>query len=194
MGSSARRAASERGLFMTRETSLRRRGVNAHRADCRALCAAASRLLAHHDQPHSDMGPVRARLRSAVRLHWPSVVRTVGILRLRRHVRRLSDDRSQFSVRHDVDRDRRDGCRRHRLSRRFDRPPPDGDLFRHDHGGDRGGVLLRRVQSAVRLHRRRERAAGRADAEFRSRLYQACDSTATRRCMYFWRSGISSVW
>src|ERR1700727_660738 len=38
-------------------------------------------------------------------------------------------------------------------------------LFRHDYSGDRGGVLLRRVQSIVRLHWRRERLARRADAK-----------------------------
>ena len=46
-------------------------------------------------------------------------------------------------------------------------------LFRHDHGGDRGGLLLRRIQSAVGLDRRRERPAGRADAELQSRLHDA---------------------
>ena len=58
-----------------------------------------------------------------------------------------------------------------RLSGRPDRAAPHRHLFRHDHGGDRGGVLLRRVQSAVGLDRRRERPARRADAELQSRLH-----------------------
>ena len=48
------------------------------------------------------------------------------------------------------------------------RPAAHRHLFRHDHGGDRGGVLLRGVLAAVRLHGRRERAARRADAEVRT--------------------------
>ena len=63
--------------------------------------------------------------------------------------------------------------RRGRLSGRTDRAAAHRHLFRHDHGGDRGGVLLRRVQSAGGIDRRRERPAGRADAELQSRLHHA---------------------
>ena len=55
----------------------------------------------------------------------------------------------------------------------LDRPQAHWHLFRHDHGGDRGGVLLRRVQPIVGLHRRRERIARRADAKLQPRLRQA---------------------
>ncbi len=55
---------------------------------------------------------------------------------------------------------RHDRGRRGRLSGRTDRAAAHRHLLRHDHGGDRGGVLLRRVQSAVGLYRRRERPAG----------------------------------
>src|SRR5262245_14223199 len=54
-------------------------------------------------------------------------------------------------------------CRR--LPRRADRAQAHRHLLRHDHRGDRGGLLLRRVQSALGLYRRRERAAGRAGAD-----------------------------
>ena len=66
---------------------------------------------------------------------------------------------------------RHDRGGRGRLSGRADRAAPHRHLFRHDHGGDRGGVLLRRVQSAVGLDRRRERVARRADADLLSRLH-----------------------
>ena len=66
---------------------------------------------------------------------------------------------------------RHDRRRGRRLSGRPDRAAAHRHLLRHDHGGDRGGVLLRRVQSAVGLDRRRERPARRADAELRSRLH-----------------------
>ena len=52
-----------------------------------------------------------------------------------------------------------------RLSGRADRAPAHRHLFRDDHGGDRGGLLFRRVQSAVGVDRRRERVARRADAD-----------------------------
>ena len=68
---------------------------------------------------------------------------------------------------------RHDRRRRGRLSGRPDRAAAHRHLFRHDHGGDRGSVLLRRVQSAVGLDRRRERLARRADAELQSRLHHA---------------------
>ena len=52
-----------------------------------------------------------------------------------------------------------------RLPGRTDRAAAHRHLLRHDHGGDRGGLLLRRVQSAVGLDGRRERPSGRADAD-----------------------------
>ena len=135
-------------------------------ADRGAVRAALSRLHAEHDQPHPDLGPVRPRLRYPVRLHRAAVVRPVGVLRHRRHVRRLSADRDELPL-----------CACSRSSSapivagvvgyldRPDRAAAHRHLFRDDHGGDRGSVLLRRVQSAVGLHRRRERPAGRAEAE-----------------------------
>ncbi len=80
-----------------------------------------------------------------------------------------------------------------RLSRRPDRAAAHRHLFRHDHGGDRRGVLLRRVQPAVGLDRRRERPARRAGAVARSRLHDADVSTPTGRCTRSSRSGSSSA-
>ncbi len=60
-----------------------------------------------------------------------------------------------------------------RLPGRADRAAPHRDLLRHDHGRDRGGVLLRRVQPAVALDRRRERAARGARALALPRLHHA---------------------
>ncbi len=66
---------------------------------------------------------------------------------------------------------RHDLGRRRRVSGRTDRAAPHRDLFRYDHGGDRRDVLLRRVQSAGGLDRRRERPARRAYAELQPRLH-----------------------
>jgi hypothetical protein len=52
---------------------------------------------------------------------------------------------------------------RDRLRRGADRAQTHRHLFRHDHRGDRRGVLLRRIQSAVGLYGRRKRIARRAD-------------------------------
>ena len=178
---------------MNHQASLHRRGPHRSRADRRALRPAPSRVLADDDQPHPDLGPVRARLRHPVRLRRPPVLRTVGVLRHGRHVRRLSSDPGQLSLCARVDRHRRLGRRNRRLSRRPDRAQAHRHLFRDDHRRDRGGVLLRRVQSAVGLHRRRERSARRADSRASTSASPRSISTATGRSMCFWRSGISSV-
>ena len=133
----------------------------------------SSRLRAQHRQPHPGLGPVRHRLRYPVRLHRPAVVRPVGVLRHRRLRRGLSADPRRLSERVPGADHRHDRGRRGRLSGRPDRAAAHRHLFRHDHGGDRGGVLLRRVQSAGGLDRRRERPARRADAELQSRLHHA---------------------
>ena len=109
----------------------------------------------------------------AVRLHRTPVVRPVGLLRHRRHVRRLPAHCGQLPLCDRLDCHRRRGRGRGRLSRRPDRAQAHRHLFRHDHGGDRGSILLHRVQSAVGLYRRRKRPARRADAEFRPRLHEA---------------------
>ena len=70
-----------------------------------------------------------------------------------------------------VARSRHDRGGRHRVSGRPDRTQAHRHLLRDDHRGDRGSLLFRRVQSAVGLYRRRERAAGRSDAEPSSRLH-----------------------
>ena len=80
-----------------------------------------------------------------------------------------------------------------RLSGRPDRAAAHRHLFRHDHGGDRRGVLLRRVQSAVGLDRRRERPARRADAELQSRLHHASISPPAGRSISSSRSATSSA-
>ena len=141
------------------------------RPDRRAVRAASSRLRADHGQPHPGLGPVRHRLRHPVRLHRAAVVRPVGLLRHRRHRRRLSAHRAGLSLRRAGADHRHDRGGRRRLSGRADRAAAHRHLFRHDHGGDRRGLLLRRVQSAVGLDRRRERLARRADAELQSRLH-----------------------
>ena len=161
-----------------------RRSADRGRADRRALRAALSRFLAHHGQPHPGLGPVRPRLRHPVRLHRAVVVRPVGLFRHRRHGRRLSAHGRGLSERHGGAVHRHDRGGGHRLSGRPDRAPAHRHLFRHDHGGDRGGVLFRRVQSAVGIYRRRERAARRADArafdlgfttiQFDTRLVDVC--------------------
>ena len=139
----------------------------------RAIRPAASGLLADHDQPHPHLGPFRTGFRPLVRLRRPAVLRSVGLLRHGRHVRRLSAHPAQLPLRACVDRHRRAGRGRRRLSRRFDRVEAHGHLFRDDHGRDRGSVLLRRIQSFVGLHRRRERPPRRADAERLSRFHHA---------------------
>ena len=84
-----------------------------------------------------------------------------------------SADADGFHERHPGAPHRHGRRRRGRLSRRLDRAPPHRHLFRHDHGGDRGGVLLRRVQSDGGFYRRREWAARRADALGQSRFHDA---------------------
>ena len=76
-----------------------------------------------------------------------------------------------------------------RLSRRPDRASPHRHLFCDDHGGDRRGVLLRRVQPAVGLHRRRERLARRAAALGLTRLHDAPFRFRPGRC-----TAISPFW
>ena len=77
------------------------------------------------------------------------------------------------------------------LSGRADRAPSHRHLLRDDHGGDRGGILFRRIQSAVGVDRRRERVARRADADVQSRLHhrsispQAGRSISSSRFCYF---------
>ena len=62
--------------------------------------------------------------------------------------------------------DHRHDRRRHRrLPGRPDRAAPHRHLLRDDHRRHRRGLLLRRVQPAVRVDRRRERIARRADAD-----------------------------
>ena len=62
---------------------------------------------------------------------------------------------------------------RRRLPDRPARAAAHRHLLRDDHGGHRRDLLLRRVQSAVGVDRRRERLARRADAELRPRLHDA---------------------
>ena len=88
---------------------------------------------------------------------------------------------------------RHDFGRRGRLSGRTDRAAAYRHLLRHDHGGDRRGILLRRVQSAGGFYRRRKRPARRADAEFQSRLYHATLHRPAGRSISSWRSAISSA-
>ena len=147
--------------------------VDGGRIDRRAVHPAASRLRAQYRQPHSGLGPVRYRFRYSVRLYRIAVVRPVGVLRHRRLRRRLSADPRRISERVPGADHRHDLGRRGRISGRIDRAAAHRHLFRHDHGGDRGGVLLRRVQSARRVYRRRKRPAGRADPEFQSRFHHA---------------------
>ena len=178
---------------MIRQRPLLVEALTAVGADRRAVRAAASRFLAGHRQPHPGLGPVRHRLRHPVRLYRPAVVRPVGLLRHRRHGRRLSAHRPEFSLRHDGGVPRHDRGGGRRLSGRADRAAAHRHLFRHDHGGDRGGVLLHRIQSAVGLYRRRERPAGRADPELSISASPPSTSTPTGRSMSCWRSGISSA-
>ena len=108
-----------------------------------------------------------------VRLYRPPVVRSVGLLRQRRHGGGLSAYRHEFPLCHGGHlywHDR--GCG-HRPLGRPHGAAAHGHLFRHDHGGDRRSVLLRRIQSAVRFYRRRKRIARGADAEPLSRLHHA---------------------
>ena len=152
-----------------------------------ALCPAPSWLRADDYQPHPYLGLVRARLRLAVRLRRPPVVRSVRILRHGRYVRRLPADRSQLSLRAGVDRDRRAGRGSRRLSRRPGRAQAHGHLFRDDHGCDRGSVFLHRVQSAVGLHGRREWPARRANAELQLRF---CHTSLRHRLVDVRLSGV----
>ena len=141
------------------------------RADRRAVHPAASRLCADDHEPHHGVGPFRHRLRHPVRLHRPAVVRPVGVLRHRRHGRRLSAHHRRLSARRDLGDHRHDRGGDRRLSGRADRAAAHRHLFRDDHRRDRRSLLFRRVQSAVGLYRRRERPARRADADASARLH-----------------------
>ena len=152
------------GRLMLKQRPLPHRDRSPRRPDRGAVRAAASRLRAEHRQPDPGLGPVRHRLRHPVRLHRPAVVRPVGVLRHRRLRRRLSADPRRLSARGAGAAHRHGRRRGRRLSGRPDRAAAHRHLFRDDHGGDRRGVLLRRVQSAVGMDRRRERPARRADA------------------------------
>ena len=88
---------------------------------------------------------------------------------------------------------RHDRGRRCRLSGRPDRATAHRHIFRHDHGGDRRSIFLRRIQSALGLHGRRERVAGRADADRCRSASPRCSSTTTPRSIGSWRSGILSA-
>ena len=119
------------------------------------------------------MGPVWSRLRYFVRFHRPAVVRPVRVFRHRRHGGCLSAHGSQLSGRDHEPLHRHDRGRRCRLSGGPDRATAHRHIFRHDHGGDRRSIFLRRIQSALGLHGRRERAAGRAGANAAARLHHA---------------------
>ena len=85
------------------------------------------------------------------------------------------------------------GRGRRRLPDRPARAAPHRHLLRDDHRRHRGDLLLRRVQPAVRLDRRRERPARRADAESEPRLHARCTSPPAGRCTPSSRSATSSA-
>ena len=178
---------------MLKTTSLPDRGADRRRADRGAVRAALSRIRAEHRQPHPGLGAVRHRLRHPVRFHRVAVVRPVGVLRHRRvccglpaHPRRLSERLSGADHRHG-----RGG--RSRLSGRADRAAPHRHLLRHDHGGDRRGVLLRRIQSAGGLDRRRERICPACRRRASISASPPSISPPAGRSISSWRSAISSA-
>ncbi len=76
---------------------------------------------------------------------------------------------------------------------RADRAAAHRHLLRDDHGRDRRDVLLRRELAALRLDRRRERPARRADAELRARRLRPIRSAPAGRCTASWPSATSSA-